>query len=116
MNDDQLWEIERGFWVHGREHYRRFWSKDAVAGFPRPAGIMTGADFVDSLPDEGGYEEVSMSEKVLARPHEGVAVLAYRAHGRSRDRDYRCICTSTYLDHEGWRMIQHSQVPAGGDA
>ena len=114
MADDELWEIERGFWLKGRAHYERHWSDEAIAGFPDPAGIMEGAGFVAGLPDEGSWSSVEMSDRTASRPRDDVAVLAYRADAASAERTYRCTCVSTYLREGHWIMIQHSQVPGTG--
>lgn len=111
MTEDEFWTIERGFWLEGRTHYQAHWSADAIAAFPKPTGVMAGDGFVDGLPDTGSWTGVEMTERAFSRPAPNVAVLAYLGTGRSPTRSYACVCSSVYVDRDGWRMVQHAQVP-----
>ena len=53
-------------------------------------------------------------ERRVARPQEGLIVVAYRAKASKADaQPYDAHCTSTYrrLGHDHWVVVQHQQTP-----
>ena len=60
------------------------------------------------------WSSVELTERQVARPQEGLIVVAYKAHASlDGGDDYEAHCTSTYrrLGHEEWRVVQHQQTP-----
>ena len=80
-------------------------------------------DVVDTILIEFGYTlfnkkqakqlECRGTERSVARPQDGLIVVAYKAHAeRDGSPPYQAYCTSTYrrLEHEDWRVVQHQQT------
>ena len=111
MTDRELWEIERGFWTKGRAHYEAYFGKECLAAFPSPTGIMVGNSFVANLPENGAWQDVEMTERAIARPSSDIAILAYRGIGKGDGEARSSICTSTYMNRDGWTLVQHQQTP-----
>lgn len=113
MNEtDQLWDLERRFWLEGPEHYARALDPGCVMVFP--FGVLQGAAIAASLDGAPRWTSVDMAERTLARPTDDLVVLAYRARGeRAGAEPYAAWCSSTYRrDGAGWRLVQHQQTPA----
>ena len=115
MGDDEAWCMERAFWTGGAEHYRDALDPACVMAFPAPAGIIAGPGIAESLAGAPRWSSVGMSEAHVARPADGLLVLAYKAKGeRDGAAPYTAHCTSTYrrADDGRWRLVQHQQTPA----
>lgn len=110
---DPLWTVEERFWTGGSDIAAAL-DPGCLMAFPQ-VGILEGRQTIlESLRDVSRWSEIRMTDRVLVRPKEGLAVLAYRANAkRSGDESpYNAVCTSTYIAMDGgWRMIQHQQAP-----
>ena len=56
---------------------------------------------------------MTLSEQQVARPEEGLIVVAYHAKAIRDDEAYEAHCTSAYrrIAHDEWRVVQHQQTP-----
>jgi hypothetical protein len=69
---------------------------------------------IEAVADTPRWSEVALSERQVARPQEGLIVVAYTARAGCADEEpYEAHCTSTcrQLAHDEWRVIQHQQAP-----
>ncbi|MCA1491710.1 DUF4440 domain-containing protein [Sinorhizobium alkalisoli] len=113
MDDDEAWELERRLWLEGAGAYQSLVADECLMAF-QPVGILAGSEIVRALDGASRWQDVTMTERRIARPTEAIIVLAYRAQGR-RDVDspYTAHCTSTYAQIGAeWRLVQHQQTPA----
>ena len=113
MNEtDLLWQLERGFWLRGVEHYRL--AMDPACMMVFPMGVLTGGAITAALQGTPRWASVEMAEQQVGRPSDDLAVLAYRATGqRAGEPPYEVWCSSTYRrDGPRWRLVQHQQTPA----
>lgn len=109
MTDDDLWALERGFWLGGPEAYGDALHPACLMAFPDPAGLMAGPAIVESLKHGPRWTDVAMDDRRLARPSADVAVLAYTATGRREGAEpYQAYCMSTYV---AGRLVQHQHTP-----
>jgi hypothetical protein len=113
MSDENLWEIERHFWLEGADVFAARLDPACLMAFPEPAGVMSGPVIVESLKSAPRWDGLEMADAHLARPADDLAVLAYRALAQRHGAEtYQALCTSTYrLDGGTWRLIQHQQTP-----
>jgi hypothetical protein len=112
MPHDALWELERGFWLQGVAHFRRFMAPDCVMVLPE-VGILAGPAILQGLESAPRWDAIEMTERQAVEAGSAV-VIAYRAEGRRGAAAYRALCSSTYvgpLAHR--RLIQHQQTPLG---
>lgn len=112
MNEtDHLWELERGFWLKGADHYRLALDPSCVMVFPM--GAVQGEAILAAVQAAPRWALVQMAERQTGRPSNDLAVLAYRATGhREGPAPYEAWCSSTYRrDGPRWRLIQHQQTP-----
>ena len=110
--DAALWALEERFWTAGAAE-----SLDpaCIMAFPAPTGLLSGAAIGESLAAAPRWACVALTERRIAHPAPGLAVLGYRARGLWDGAPaYAAVCTSCYrATAAGWRLVQHQQTPAG---
>ena len=103
------------------EHYQHSIDDECLMVLPAPPFVHTGQQAIEAVKDTPRWEQVELSERQVARPQEGLIVVAYRARAAKSDtQPYDAHCTSTYrrLGHDHWVVVQHQQTPpliVGGD-
>ncbi len=114
MDDQRVWAFEESLWTADAEHYRQSIDDQCLMVLPKPPFVMSGAQAIEAVSSTPRWSTVELTERQVARPQEGLIVVAYKAHA-SMDGgdDYEAHCTSTYrrLSHEEWRVVQHQQTP-----
>lgn len=113
MNDERIWSFEESLWTGDAAHYRECIDDECLMVLPEPPFIMSGGQAIDAVSATPRWSSVELSERQVARPQEGLIVVAYKASARRGDEAYEAHCTSTYrrLAHEEWRVVQHQQTP-----
>lgn len=111
MDIDQIWELERRFWLEGVSVYDAHLHRDACMIFPG-MGILDRAAVLDSLSDAPRWTHIDMCGRQVVDAGE-VIFIAYVAIARRGDsQPYRGFCGSTYI-RKGSEpiMIAHQQTP-----
>jgi hypothetical protein len=120
VDDDRIWSFEGSLWKGGAEVYRERIDEECLMVLPQEPFVMSGRDAIEAVTDTPRWDEVSMSDREVRRPQEGLIVIAYKAQARRAEQSYAAYCTSTYrrLAPEIWRVVQHQQslLPAGAAA
>lgn len=114
MNDVRVWEFEESLWTGSAEHYRELVDPECVMVLPEPPYVMTGQQAIQAVSETPRWSRVTLADRQVARPQEGLIVIAYKAEAyRDGGKAYEAYCTSTYrrLEHEVWRVVQHQQTP-----
>ncbi len=114
MDDTRVWNFEEGLWTGDAAHYRELIDDECLMVLPEPPYVMSGQQAIEAVASTPRWSSVALSEKQIARPEEGLIVVAYQALAKREGKDeYRAHCTSTYrrLEHEKWRVVQHQQTP-----
>ncbi len=114
MDDQRVWAFEESLWTADAAHYRASIDDECLMVLPKPPYVMSGGQAIDAVSATPRWTSVELSERQVARPQEGLIVVAYKAEARiDGGEDYEAHCTSTYrrLAHEEWRVVQHQQTP-----
>lgn len=114
MDDQRVWSFEKSLWVGDAEQYRHLIDEECVMVVPTPPFVLQGDDAIEAVCDTPRWSEVDISDGRIARPQEGLIVVAYTARARRNGATgYEAHCTSTYrrLGHDDWRVVQHQQTP-----
>ena len=117
MQDDRLWGFEQSLWLEGRENYREKVDPEVVMVLPRPPHVLAGEDAIAAVVATPVWDRAELTERHVARPQEGLIVVAYRVRAEKDDSaNYEAWCSSVYrrLDHEVWRVVQHQQTAITG--
>ena len=80
---------------------------------PHPPFVLSGRQAIEAVASTPRWTDIVISQEQIARPQEGLIVIAYHAKASRDDDSYEANCTSTYrrLSHEVWRVVQHQQTP-----
>ncbi len=114
MDDQRVWAFEESLWTADAEHYRRSIDPECLMVLPSPPYVMSGEQSVEAVIHTPRWSKVVLSDRKVARPQEGLIVVAYKANAEKEGAaPYEAYCTSTYrrLGHEEWRVVQHQQTP-----
>lgn len=120
MDDDRVRAFETALWVGGEEAriYRRSVDPGCLMVLPEAPFLMEGADAIEAVARTPRWQEVELQGLRIARPHEGLIVIAYGVRASRDGEAFAAHCTSTYvrIAHEEWRVVQHQQSipPAAG--
>jgi len=126
MDDERIWAFEESLWTASPDHYRESIDDACLMVLPALPFVFTGAQSIEAVSNTPRWERVEFSQRQVARPQEGLIVIAYRADARRGAQSYTAYCTSVYrhlADATGertedrWQVVQHQQtVPlAAGD-
>lgn len=114
MEDARIWEFERELWVGDAALYEEAIDDQCLMVMPAPPFVLTGQQAIEAVKDTPRWSQVEFSEQQVARPQEGLIVVAYKVRAaKGEGGTYECHATSTYrrLGHEQWRVVQHQQTP-----
>lgn len=113
MDDGRLWDFERDLWTGPREVYRERVDAEVVMALPAEPHLLRGEDAIRAVESTPQWDEAEFSEQAVSRPQEGLIVIGYHMRATREGHDpYEAWCTSTIrrLEHEVWRVVQHSQT------
>ena len=114
MDDGRIWGSEEGLWVGSAENYRQTIDDECLMVLPEPPYVMSGAQAIEAVVSTPRWSKVEITHKQVARPHEGLIVIAYSAKAHKDGKaPYEAHCTTTYrmIEHGTWRVVQHQQTP-----
>lgn len=120
MDDDRIWAFEKSLWTADPQHYADSIDEACLMVLPSPPYVFTGRQSVDAVASTPRWDRVAFSGQQVARPQEGLIVIAYRAEAGRGEERYTAHCTSTYRHlpdahgartEERWQVVQHQQTP-----
>lgn len=111
MDDDRVWAFEESLWTGDAEHYRELIDEACLMVLLVPPFVFAGADAVDAVAATPRWASAEFSEQHIARPEEGLIVVAYHIAVRRDEETFAAYCTSTYRRraHDDWQVVQHQQ-------
>lgn len=112
MEDARIWEFEASLWTGDAERYRALIDEECLMVLPAEPFVHTGEQAIAAVQDTPRWDEVSFSHQQVARPQEGLIVIAYKAEARRDEEGYTAYYTTTIrrLAHDEWRVVQHQQT------
>ncbi len=113
MEDERVWAFEESLWTADAEHYREAIDENILMVLPEPPFVFEGEAAVRAVIDTPRWDRISLTERKVSRPQEGLIVVAYKADASTGDEAYVAHCTSTYrwIEHGVWQVVQHQQTP-----
>lgn len=116
MDDDRVREFETSLWIGGEEVYRRSIDSECLMAVPAAPFLMSGSEAVEAVSKTPRWSSVEFDDFRIARPQEGLIVIAYFVRASRSEQAYSAYCTSTYrrIAHEEWQVVQHQQALVPG--
>ncbi len=91
--------------------YREVLAKHVLMVLPGRVVLDDREQVINSM-SGAPWETFELSEERVEELAADCAVVVYRASARRGDREYRGVCSSTYLLEDGtWRLALHQQTP-----
>jgi hypothetical protein len=115
MDDARVWSFERDLWIGDAALYEKAIDKECLMVVPAPPFVLIGQQAIEAVKATPRWSEVELTDGRIARPEEGLIVVAYRSRAAKEGGSaYEAHCTSTYrrVGHEHWLVVQHQQTPA----
>jgi len=113
MDDARVWHFEESLWTGDASHYQALIDDECLMVLPTPPFVLGGAEAIAAVSDTPRWTSVTFDEQRIARPEEGLIVVAYFIEAEQGEERYSAHCTSTYRrrGHEDWQVVQHQQTP-----
>lgn len=116
MIENELYDIEQGFWLEGEDHFRHHVDKRCLLAFPQ-AGEMHGVHSRDEVAatatNSNRWRDLTMTDRHLLQSTEDWAIISYRADvTRADGKPYAALVSSAYARRsEGWKLTFHQHSP-----
>jgi len=113
--EDQLFAIDEGFWLRGRDHFLEHLDEKALLAFPQ-AGEMHGVFDRDQVAATATpvnrWRELTMGDRQFLHCGEA-AIISYKADvTRADGMQYSALVSSGYFRRDdGWKLAFHQHSP-----
>ena len=114
---DELFAIEEGFWLQGRDHFLEHVDERCLLAFPQAGemhGVRTREEVAATASTQPGrWRDLKVSGRHLLRLADGAAVISYRADVLRFDGEpYAAMVSSVYVKRDGgWKLAFHQHSP-----
>ena len=114
---DELFAIEEGFWLGGRDHFLEHVDERCLLAFPQAGemhGVRTREEVAATASTQPGrWRDLKVSDRHLLRLADGAAVISYRADVLRFDGEpYAAMVSSAYVKRDGgWKLAFHQHSP-----
>ncbi len=113
----ELFAIEEGFWLQGRDHFLEHVDERCLLAFPQAGemhGVRTRQEVAATASTQPGrWRDLNVSDRHLLRLADGAAVISYRADVLRFDGEpYAAMVSSAYVKRDGgWKLAFHQHSP-----
>lgn len=116
-SENELLEIEKGFWTLGEAYYKAHADKECLVAFPEMARAMNNADLAATAKSADRWRDIEIELKGMVEPGSDIVMLTYEARARRKSGEaYAAIVSTGYVKRaDGWKMMFHSQTPLKAD-
>lgn len=109
MNDSEMLELERQFWLGDADFYRGLLAVDCRMALPG-MGLVDRESAIDGIAVGPRWDAVEFTEAQFQRFGDDCLLLSYRAHARRGESDYEAVIVSVYApEHGAWKLTYHQQ-------
>lgn len=116
MLEDQLFEIEQGFWLCGREHFIAHVDDRCLLAFPQMGemhGVHTREAVAATATSSNRWRDLRITNRYLLQAEPQFAIISYRADVERADgKPYSALVSSGYVARaSGWKLAFHQHSP-----
>ena len=114
--EQDLFDIEQGFWLSGKEHFSAHLDDRCVLAFPQTGemhGVKTRDEVAATATQTNRWFDLNMSDRSLLQVTEQAALISYRADvTRADGQPYAALVSSAYVRRgNGWKLTFHQHSP-----
>lgn len=113
---DELFEIEEGFWLKGEDHFLTYVDERCLLAFPQMGemhGVHSRERVAATATTQNRWRDLKISDRQLLEPTDDVALISYRADVTRADGEpYAALVSSAYAKRDdGWKLAFHQHSP-----
>lgn len=114
--EDELFEIEKGFWLSGEEHFLEHVDNKCLLAFPQLGemhGIFAREHVAATATTSNRWRDLRLAYRHFLRANDEVAIISYRADATRADgKPYSALISSAYTRRDdGWKLAFHQHSP-----
>ena len=112
----ELYDIEQGFWLAGKEHFLDHVDDKCLLAFPQAGemhGVHSRAEVAATATNPNRWRDLTMKDRQLLQSGDDFAIISYRAEVTRADGEpYAALVSSAYARRpEGWKLVFHQHSP-----
>jgi hypothetical protein len=109
---DELFEIEEGFWLKGEDYFLAHVDDQCLLAFPTMPdfhGVHSREEVAATAKQPNRWSDLKMTNRQLVQPGEDVAIISYRIDATKADgKPYAALIGSAYAKRgDGWKLTFH---------
>jgi hypothetical protein len=113
---DELFRIEEGFWLGGKDHFLAHVDEQCLLAFPQMGemhGVHSREHVAATATMPNRWRDLKISGRSLLHPAADVAIVSYRADVvRADGEPYAALVSSAYAKRDGgWKLAFHQHSP-----
>ena len=114
--EKDLYSIEEGFWLAGKEHFLRHLDDRCMLAFPQAGemhGVFSREQIAATASAPGRWRDLRMTNRQSLDAAENVTILSYRVDVKRADgQQYAALIGSCYIGRpDGWKLASHQHSP-----
>lgn len=113
---DDLYTVEKGFWLGGEEHFLAHVDEQCLLVFPQAGemhGVHSRKDVAATATPANRWRDLKISHRQFLQVSGDVVIISYRADVTRADGEpYTALIGSTYVRREqDWKLAAHQHSP-----
>lgn len=114
--ENDLFDIEQGFWLHGKEHFLEHLDDECLLAFPQVGemhGVRTRDEVAATATTSTRWLDLNVTDRHIVHAGENVTIISYRADVKRADgQPYSALVSSAYVRRaNGWKLAFHQHSP-----
>jgi hypothetical protein len=114
--EEQLFEIERGFWTEGAHYFAAHLDAQCLLAFPQSGemhGLFSREEVAATATGANRWRGLEMSDRQLLKLSDDAAMISYKAEVTRADGvAYSALIGSAYVRRsDDWRLASHQHSP-----
>jgi ketosteroid isomerase-like protein len=114
--EDELYGIEEGFWLSGKDHFLAHLDERCMLVFPQAGqmhGVLGREDIAATASTPNRWRDLRISNRKYLEIADDVSAISYRADVLRADGEpYSALVSSVYAARdEGWKLVLHQHSP-----
>lgn len=114
--ENELFDIEQGFWLAGEEYFRDHVDARCLLAFPQAGemhGVRSREEVAATATTSNRWRDLAMTARYLLQPSAEAAIISYRSDvTRADGQPYAALVSSAYARRpDGWKLVFHQHSP-----
>ena len=112
----ELYDIEQGFWLDGKEHFLKHVDAQCLLAFPKAGemhGVHSREEVAATATNANRWRDLRMGNLQFLNGGDDFVIISYRADVTRADGEpYAALVSSAYVRRpDGWKLVLHQHSP-----